>query len=562
MAAKKQTNSSMTKRISLSVLVACAAVLVASLIIIMGVLYDYFGRIERTRLADELEIAAAAVEEGGTDALARLSSERYRLTLIAKNGDVLYDTKAGGSLSENHAERSEVKDALKTGDGESTRYSATFMEKTVYRAKRLDDGSVLRISLASATVGLLAVGLIQPILFVALIALVLSIFLAKRLSKSIVAPLNDLDLEHPLDNETYPEISPLLGRINRQNIKIADQMENLKRKTDEFGQITENMREGLVLLDDKGTVLSINRAAKTIFGAGDSSVGLDFLAVERSHEVSSAVEEAFASGHSDARIERNGRVYSLDIDRTVSDGKVLGTLILVFDITDKESAERMRREFTANVSHELKTPLQGIIGSADLIREGLVKPEDMPHFVGRIHDEAERLVTLIEDIIRLSRLDEGGNIVFDEKSVNLGEVAAEAVNSLGTAAKAKNIAVTLDDKGAAMHGSSRLLYEIVYNLCDNAIKYGREGGYVHVTVESGDGKAVLTVKDNGIGIAPEHQARVFERFYRVDKSRSRESGGTGLGLSIVKHAVAVHHGEISLDSRLGEGTEIKISFPI
>ena len=528
----------------------------------MGVLYDYFGRIERTRLADELEIAAAAVEEGGTDALARLSSERYRLTLIAKNGDVLYDTKAGGSLSENHAERSEVKDALKTGDGESTRYSATFMEKTVYRAKRLDDGSVLRISLASATVGLLAVGLIQPILFVALIALVLSIFLAKRLSKSIVAPLNDLDLEHPLDNETYPEISPLLGRINRQNIKIADQMENLKRKTDEFGQITENMREGLVLLDDKGTVLSINRAAKTIFGAGDSSVGLDFLAVERSHEVSSAVEEAFASGHADARIERNGRVYSLDIDRTVSDGKVLGTLILVFDITDKESAERMRREFTANVSHELKTPLQGIIGSADLIREGLVKPEDMPHFVGRIHDEAERLVTLIEDIIRLSRLDEGGNIVFDEKSVNLGEVAAEAVNSLGTAAKSKNIAVTLDDKGAAMRGSSRLLYEIVYNLCDNAIKYGREGGYVHVTVESGDGKAVLTVKDNGIGIAPEHQARVFERFYRVDKSRSRESGGTGLGLSIVKHAVAVHHGEISLDSRLGEGTEIKISFPI
>ncbi len=562
MAAKKQTNSSMTKRISLSVLVACAAVLVASLIIIMGVLYDYFGRIEHTQLADELEIAAAAVEEGGTDALARLSSERYRLTLIAKNGDVLYDTKAGGSLSENHAERSEVKDALKTGDGESTRYSATFMEKTVYRAKRLDDGSVLRISLASATVGLLAVGLIQPILFVALIALVLSIFLAKRLSKSIVAPLNDLDLEHPLDNETYPEISPLLGRINRQNIRIAEQMENLKRKTDEFVQITENMREGLVLLDDKGTVLSINRAAKTIFGAGDSSVGLDFLAVERSHEVSSAVEEAFASGHSDARIERNGRVYSLDIDRTVSDGKVLGTLILVFDITDKESAERMRREFTANVSHELKTPLQGIIGSADLIREGLVKPEDMPHFVGRIHDEAERLVTLIEDIIRLSRLDEGGNIVFDEKSVNLGEVAAEAVNSLGTAAKAKNIAVTLDDKGAAMRGSSRLLYEIVYNLCDNAIKYGREGGYVHVRVESGDGKTVLTVKDNGIGIAPEHQARVFERFYRVDKSRSRESGGTGLGLSIVKHAVAVHHGEISLDSRLGEGTEIKISFPI
>ncbi len=562
MAAKKQTNSSMTKRISLSVLVACAAVLVASLIIIMGVLYDYFGGIERTQLADELEIAAAAVEEGGTDALARLSSERYRLTLIAKNGDVLYDTKAGSPLSENHAERSEVKEALKTGDGESTRYSATFMEKTVYRAKRLDDGSVLRISLASATVGLLAVGLIQPILFVALIALVLSIFLAKRLSKSIVAPLNDLDLEHPLDNETYPEISPLLGRINRQNIKIAEQMENLKRKTDEFGQITENMREGLVLLDDKGTVLSINRAAKTIFGAGDSSVGLDFLAVERSHEVSSAVEEAFASGHSDARIERNGRIYSLDIDRTVSDGKVLGTLILVFDITDKESAERMRREFTANVSHELKTPLQGIIGSADLIREGLVKPEDMPHFVGRIHDEAERLVTLIEDIIRLSRLDEGGNIIFDEKSVNLGEVAAEAVKSLGEAAKAKNIAVTLDDKGAAMRGSSRLLYEIVYNLCDNAIKYGREGGYVHVTVESGDGKAVLTVKDNGIGIAPEHQARVFERFYRVDKSRSRESGGTGLGLSIVKHAVAVHHGEISLDSRLGEGTEIKISFPI
>lgn len=562
MAEKKKTSSSMTKRISLSVLAASAAVLIASLVIIMGVLYDYFGGIERTQLSDELEIAAAAVDAGGTDALSKLSSERYRLTLISKDGDVLYDTKAGGSLPENHAERSEVKDALKTGDGESTRYSVTFMEKTVYRAKRLDDGSVLRISFASATVGLLAVGLIQPLLFIALVALILSIFLAKRLSKSVVAPLNDLDLENPLENETYPEISPLLGRINRQNIKIAEQMESLKRKNDEFGQITENMREGLVLLDNKGNVLSINRAAKEIFGADDSSVGLDFLAVERSHEVSLAVREAFETGHSDLRLERNGRIYNLGIDRTTSNGKVLGALILVFDITDKESAEKMRREFTANVSHELKTPLQGIIGSADLIREGLVKPEDMPHFVGRIHDEAERLVTLIEDIIRLSRLDEGGNIVFDEKGVNLGEVASEAVKALDTAAKAKKISVTLDDKGAIMRGSSRLLYEIVYNLCDNAIKYGRDGGFVHITVESGDGKAVLTVKDNGIGIATEHISRVFERFYRVDKSRSRESGGTGLGLSIVKHAVAIHHGEISLDSKLGEGTEIRVSFPI
>ena len=552
----------MTKKIFQSILLVAGCVLLASLLIIMGFLYDYFGGVEENQLRDELSLAAAAVEDGGTDYLSQLTADRCRLTWIAADGSVLYDTKTNAESLENHASRAEVSQALATGTGESTRYSSTLMEKTMYYAQRLDDGTVLRISISRATVGMIAVGMIQPLLIVLIVALILSGVLAKRLSHRIVDPLNSLDLEHPLDNETYPEISPLLGRINRQNIKIADQMENLKRKTDEFGQITENMREGLVLLDDKGTVLSINRAAKTIFGAGDSSVGLDFLAVERSHEVSSAVEEAFASGHADARIERNGRVYSLDIDRTVSDGKVLGTLILVFDITDKESAERMRREFTANVSHELKTPLQGIIGSADLIREGLVKPEDMPHFVGRIHDEAERLVTLIEDIIRLSRLDEGGNIVFDEKSVNLGEVAAEAVNSLGTAAKSKNIAVTLDDKGAAMRGSSRLLYEIVYNLCDNAIKYGREGGYVHVTVESGDGKAVLTVKDNGIGIAPEHQARVFERFYRVDKSRSRESGGTGLGLSIVKHAVAVHHGEISLDSRLGEGTEIKISFPI
>ena len=549
----------MTKKIFQSILLVAGCVLLASLLIIMGFLYDYFGGVEENQLRDELSLAAAAVEDGGTDYLFQLTADRCRLTWIAADGSVLYDTKTDAESLENHASRAEVSQALATGTGESTRYSSTLMEKTMYYAQRLDDGTVLRISISRATVGMIAVGMIQPLLIVLIVALILSGLLARRLSRRIVDPLNSLDLEHPLDNDAYEELSPLLKRIHHQHVEIQTQLRELREKTDEFTQITGSMREGLVLLDEHGSILSINAAAQALFGADAQCVGRDFLTIERSHEISAAIQAAAADGHSEVRAERAGRVYQFDISRITSDGKFLGTVILAFDITEQEFAERNRREFTANVSHELKTPLQGIIGSAELIENGMVKPEDLPRFVGHIHAEAARLVTLIDDIIRLSQLDEGD--AMPTEPVDLLAVSQEAAENLHDAAAARNVTVSVTGQPAVLPGVRRLIYEIVYNLCDNAIKYNRDGGRVDVTVAADAGGSSITVADTGIGIAPEHQARVFERFYRVDKSHSKASGGTGLGLSIVKHAVQYHHGRIELESTPGTGTTIRVVFP-
>ena len=549
----------MTKKIFQSILLVAGCVLLASLLIIMGFLYDYFGGVEENQLRDELSLAAAAVEDGGTDYLSQLTADRCRLTWIAADGSVLYDTKTDAESLENHASRAEVSQALATGTGESTRYSSTLMEKTMYYAQRLTDGTVLRISISRATVGMIAVGMIQPLLIVLIVALILSGLLARRLSRRIVDPLNSLDLEHPLDNDAYEELSPLLKRIHHQHVEIQTQLRELREKTDEFTQITGSMREGLVLLDEHGSILSINAAAQALFGADAQCVGRDFLTIERSHEISAAIQAAAADGHSEVRAERAGRVYQFDISRITSDGKFLGTVILAFDITEQEFAERNRREFTANVSHELKTPLQGIIGSAELIENGMVRPDDLPRFVGHIHAEAARLVTLIDDIIRLSQLDEGD--AMPTEPVDLLAVSQEAAENLHDAAAARNVTVSVTGQPAVLPGVRRLIYEIVYNLCDNAIKYNRDGGRVDVTVAADAGGSSITVADTGIGIAPEHQARVFERFYRVDKSHSKASGGTGLGLSIVKHAVQYHHGRIELESTPGTGTTIRVVFP-
>ena len=549
----------MTKKIFQSILLVAGAVLLASLLIIMGFLYDYFGGVEENQLRDELSLAAAAVEDGGTDYLSQLTADRYRLTWIAADGSVLYDTRTDAESLENHASRAEVSQALTTGTGESTRYSSTLMEKTMYYAQRLADGTVLRISISRATVGMIAVGMIQPLLIVLIVALILSGLLARRLSRRIVDPLNSLDLEHPLDNDAYEELSPLLKRIHRQHVEIQTQLRELREKTDEFTQITGSMREGLVLLDEHGSILSINAAAQALFGADAQCVGRDFLTIERSHELSAAIQAAVADGHSEVRAERAGRVYQFDISRITSDGKPIGTVILAFDITEQEFAERNRREFTANVSHELKTPLQGIIGSAELIENGMVKPDDLPRFVGHIHAEAARLVTLIDDIIRLSQLDEGD--AMPTEPVDLLAVSQEAAENLHDAAAARGVTVGVTGQPAVIPGVRRLIYEIVYNLCDNAIKYNRDGGRVDVTVAADADGSSITVADTGIGIAPEHQGRVFERFYRVDKSHSKASGGTGLGLSIVKHAVQYHHGRIELESTPGTGTTIRAIFP-
>ena len=549
----------MTKKIFHSILLVAGTVLLASLLVIMGCLYEYFGSVEKKQLRDELELAAVAVEENGTEYLSQLSSVRYRLPCFEHDGTVLYDTVTDAESLENHADRVEVKQALEYGEGESTRYSSTLLQKTMYCAERLADGSVLRISMSRATAGVLLVGMVQPILVVLIVALILSSVLAKSLSRRIVQPLNKLDLEHPLENDAYEELAPLLGRINRQHLQIDEQMDELQRQQTEFSQITSSMREGLVLLDEKEHVLSINPAAEKLFGTDKSCVGQDFLTIDRSHDMSLAIERAMDEGPSEARVERGGRIWQFDVSRIGASGAAVGAVLLAFDITERETAEQTRREFTANVSHELKTPLQGIIGSAELLENGMVKQEDVPRFVGHIRKEAQRLVTLIGDIIRLSQLDEGDEM--PRETVDLLTLSQEAADDLKTAAAEKHIAIAVEGGSETIGGVRRLLYEVIYNLCDNAIKYNVEGGSVKVSVGERDGKAFVSVADTGIGIAPEHQSRIFERFYRVDKSHSKASGGTGLGLSIVKHAVQYHHGTVELHSEEGKGTTICILLP-
>ena len=549
----------MTKKIFHSILLVAGAVLLASLLFIMGCLYEYFGSVEKKQLRDELELASVAVERGGEDYLSSISSERYRLTWIAPDGTVLYDTVTDAESLENHADREEVREALAGGEGESSRYSSTILQKTMYCARRLTDGSVLRISISRATAGVLLIGMVQPILIVVIVALILSAVLARRLSRRIVRPLNELDLEHPLENDAYEELSPLLGRINHQHRQIDEQMRELEQQRTEFSQITGSMREGLVLLDEKERVLSINPAACRLFDADERCVGQDFLTLDRSHDIRLAIADAMAQGHGEARAERGGRVWQFDVSRILSGTAAVGAVLLAFDITERETAEQNRREFTANVSHELKTPLQGIIGSAELLENGMVKQEDVPRFVGHIRKEAQRLVTLIGDIIRLSQLDEGDEM--PRETVDLLTLSQEAADDLKTAAAEKHIAIAVEGGSETIGGVRRLLYEVIYNLCDNAIKYNVEGGSVTVSVGERDGKAFVSVADTGIGIAPEHQSRIFERFYRVDKSHSKASGGTGLGLSIVKHAVQYHHGTVELQSEEGKGTTIRILLP-
>ena len=549
----------MTRKIFLSIMAAAAVVLLCSVLIIMGCLYDYFGGVQERQLEDELALAQTGVECSGKTYLKALEGESYRLTWIAPSGEVLFDSQADESSMENHAQREEVRQALETGEGQSSRYSSTLLEKTIYYAKRLTDGSILRISISRATAGVLVMGMLQPMLVVLAAALILALVLAKRISARIVAPLNRLDLEKPLENDTYEELSPLLTRINQQRRQIDAQLRTLQQKKDEFAQITASMNEGLVLMNEKGTVLSINPAARALFHAEPDCVGRDFLTVERSHEISCAIRRALEEGHAELRVERGGREYQLDISRIESEGTVVGAVLLAFDVTEQAFAERNRREFTANVSHELKTPLQSIMGSAELIENGLVKQEDMPRFVGHIRTEAARLVTLIEDIIRLSQLDEGGELPFEP--VDLKKLAEEASASLASAAAEKQVTIRVHGDDRQITTVRRLASEIIYNLCDNAVKYNREGGSVDVTIDGTAHGAVVTVQDTGIGIPPEHQSRVFERFYRVDKSHSRQSGGTGLGLSIVKHAVQYLGGRIELESQPGKGTTMRVHFP-
>lgn len=549
----------MTRRIFRSILLVSLGALLACLLIVTIVLYEHFTAIQKSRLKTELALALTGVEQNKMDYLNAIDTDGYRLTWIAANGAVFFDSKADSASMESHSDREEILEALQSGSGESERYSTTLTEKTLYAAALLSDGTVLRISIENATVVAFVLDMLQPMLLVCLLLLIVSGVLASRMAKRIVKPLNELDLEHPLESDAYDELSPLLRRINRLCGQVDGQLRDLRRKTDEFEQITGSMNEGLVLLDDKGVVVSINRAALKLFGMDESCVGSDFFIVDRSHEISAVIDSALSNGHGETRIRRNGCEYQVDASRIASQGSVVGAVLLSFDVTDRVFAERNRREFTANVSHELKTPLQSIMGSAELLENGLVKPADIPRFAGHIRTESARLVALIEDIIRLSQLDEKDDMPREE--VDLYEIASETVEALRYAAEARSLTVRLTGEKTLVGGVRKLLSQIVFNLCDNAIKYNIDGGQVDISVHRVGDEAVLTVRDTGIGIPPEHQSRIFERFYRVDKSHSKESGGTGLGLSIVKHAAAYHHGTAEVQSEPQKGSEFVVRIP-
>lgn len=550
----------MTKRIFRSVCIVAVVVLFASLALVMGVLYDYFSGSQENQLKTQTDLAAQGIEHEGSSYFDGLDSEELRITWIDKNGKVLFDNKTDASSMENHLEREEVRQAVENGYGKSSRYSETLTEKSLYSAKKLSDGSVLRLSVSQYSVLTLFLGMLRPVLIIALLAVVLALLLAYRLSKNIVTPLNKLNLDSPLSNKVYEELSPLLKRMDAQQRQLKHQSEELKRKREEFETATENMSEGLIILNEKGVILSINRAAAKMLGLSEDSVGKDIFSEKTSVNLKEPTQIALSGKNKEEVFALRDGNCQLLANPVSTDGKVTGAALLVLDVTEKERAEQMRREFTANVSHELKTPLQTISGYAELLANGMVADKYKTAFSEKIYAEAQRMIRLIEDIIKLSNLDEGA-VELTRETVDLYVTAENTVRSLLPAAKKANVTLSLNGENAEIYGIPQLLTAVVYNLCDNAIKYNKDGGTVFVSVKNNAENIVLSVRDTGIGIPKEQQERIFERFYRVDKSHSKEVGGTGLGLSIVKHAAKLHDAKITLESEVGKGTEITVIFP-
>ena len=550
----------MTKRIFRSVCIVAVVVLFASLALVMGVLYDYFSGSQENQLKTQTDLAAQGIEHEGSSYFDGLDSEELRITLIDKNGKVLFDNKTDASSMENHLEREEVRQAVENGNGKSSRYTETLTEKSLNSAKKLSDGSVLRLSVSQYSVLTLFLGMLRPVLIIALLAVVLALLLAYRLSKNIVTPLNKLNLDSPLSNKVYEELSPLLKRMDAQQRQLKHQSEELKRKREEFETATENMSEGLIILNEKGVILSINRAAAKMLGLSEDSVGKDIFSEKTSVNLKEPTQIALSGKNKEEVFALRDGNCQLLANPVSTDGKVTGAALLVLDVTEKERAEQMRREFTANVSHELKTPLQTISGYAELLANGMVADKDKTAFSEKIYAEAQRMIRLIEDIIKLSNLDEGA-VELTRETVDLYVTAENTVRSLLPAAKKANVTLSLNGENAEIYGIPQLLTAVVYNLCDNAIKYNKDGGTVFVSIKNNAENIVLSVRDTGIGIPKEQQERIFERFYRVDKSHSKEVGGTGLGLSIVKHAAKLHDAKITLESEVGKGTGITVIFP-
>ena len=550
----------MTKRIFRSICLVALTVFLASVILIMGVLYEYFSNALQAQLKMQTLLAAQGVTNEGIAYFQDLQVKNYRISWIDTEGNVIFDSASDTAEMENHLEREEVREALSLGYGESRRYSATLMERSFYSAQKLDDGTILRLSISQNSILTLLLGMTQPICIIFVIALILSIVLAIQVSKKIVKPLNEIDLDNPLSNEGYDELSPFLRRIDSQQKQLRGQKAELLQKENELNTIIGSMNEGMILLNQKGKIISINPAARKLLDADTDCIGSDMLSLCRNLELQEILTKALQGERGENIIRLYGESYQIDADPITSENIVKGAALFFFNVTEKEKAEQIRREFTANVSHELKTPLHSISGYAELLKNDMVKEHDKIPFAGKIYDETGRMIRLVEDIITLSHLDEGAGDM-QRETIDLYTLAERALQSLKPQADSACVALELSGIPAVLNGIPQLLYSIVYNLCDNAIKYNHENGNVMVNIQHKNGTVVLSVEDTGIGIAYEHQERIFERFYRVDKSHSKAVGGTGLGLSIVKHAAKIHNARVEVKSHVGKGTMVIVTFP-
>lgn len=550
----------MTKKIFKSIMFVCALVLAVGLAAVMGILYSNFDGQMRKELSKEAAYLAYGVEQQGLDYLKNIKDKSARITYIDQDGTVLFDNEADVSEMKNHSDRTEFQKAEKYGAGESSRYSDTLSEKTIYYALRLKDGTVLRVSGTQDSVLALVENLIFPLCGLLCLMLILSGIMASAISKRIVKPINELDLESPEENQIYEELSPLLSKIHRQNREIQNQLELAKQQQEEFSLITENMQEGLIVIDKYTMILSANSSAWNLFHMDRVCQGESVYCLDREEEFRHAIEQVLSGEHTELVLKLNGSDIQLIANPVIRDKKTEGAVVLLVNVTEKLERESLRREFSANVSHELKTPLTSISGFAEIMQGGLVKNEDIPKFAGRIYKESQRLLQLVEDVIQISQLDEEKTSYVWEP-VDVYQVCKNAFESLKEKAKRLNVHLYICGERMKMEAVRTLLEEAIYNVCDNAIKYNRNDGSVSVFLTQTAQEIQIVVKDTGVGIPKEDQDRVFERFYRVDKSHSKEIGGTGLGLSIVKHAVGALKGSVILRSEEGNGTEICMKFP-
>ena len=550
----------MTRRIFWAIFVVSLTILLSVTSLILGVLHGYFTDIQFSQLRVETALASHAVTNEGVRYFDRLDDTMdCRITWIAADGTVLYDNRGDSVAMENHLQREEVRSAVLNGYGQSQRYSDTLLERYIYAAERLPDGTVLRLSMSQNSVFNLLLDMSGSIFMIVAATIALSYFLASRLSRSVVRPLNALDLNAPLSNREYEEIQPLLRRLDSQQTQLRQQSEELKQKQKEFNTVTRALSEGLVLLSSTGSILSINPAAAKLLEVTPNCIGADFSVANRSAPIAALVEQALNGQKSKQTVTLSSGNFLAAASPVKSGGVLSGVVLLLFDVTQQHQAELLRREFTANVSHELKTPLHVISGYAELLQSGLVPPKDTPVFSEKIYAETQRMIRLVENILRLSRLDEGADDL-QWSSVDLAEAAQAVILELAAPAELANVSVQLVGSSAVINAIPQLVTSILFNLTDNAIKYNRPGGSVSLTLEERESEAVLTVSDTGIGIPEKDLERVFERFYRVDKSHSKEAGGTGLGLSIVKHAALILGASVSLKSTPGSGTTITIRF--